>query len=409
MLKHGPQSLLEVTDELEEEIFKTIATDDAEKFNSLLEQGLFLGHNFNGSWIGDILSNNPESINFYHWTVPEVIALKNALKIADNVFSLQHVQALFPYTAAVAQAALLGKADMIRLMISKGFDPNKKRHTEPPLLIAVISGNYECCEALVGSGLCNPYVKDRYGRIGKDDRPLGEAARQGRLDIVKLIVEFKKDKKTLVRAAVLAAENGHEEIAQYLLDSLDAGRKKGSTQEYPYHMAIPAVKHRMVSVIERLLRIEPRILDLVDNNRTMLSTACEHNHIDLVEYFIGLGADVHATDSSKYIVYSGKGFAFCASEELFEACNLPPTGAGDMKISLPLYSQTPSSPLAEAAANGHLEIVKMLVGRGVKLDTAYIKSPRFGIDRELTYDAPAINLARAYGHEAVVEYLSTVS
>nr|WP_298138317.1 ankyrin repeat domain-containing protein [uncultured Pseudomonas sp.] len=408
MLNYGPQSALKLTDELEEEIFKIIAADDAEKFNLLLEQGLSLGHRFSGSWIGDLLSNDPEIINFYHWTVPQVIVLKNALKIAGNVFSL-HVQALFPYKAPIAEAALLGKADMIRIMISKGFDPDKKRHTEPPLLIAVISGNYECCEALVGSGLCNPYVKDRYGRVGKDDRPLGEAARQGRMDIVKLIVEFKKDKKTLVRAAVLAAENGHEEIALYLLDNLDAGRKKGSSQEYPYHMAIPAVKHRMISVIERLLRVEPRILDLVDNNRTMLSTACEHNHIDLVEYFVGLGADVHATDSPKYIVYSGKGFASCAAEELFEACYQPPPGAGDMRISLPLYSQTPSSPLAEAAANGHLEIVKMLVEWGVNIDTAYIKSPKYGMDRKLTYGAPAIDLARAYGHGAVVEYLSAVS
>lgn len=401
-------SALEVTEGLEEEIYNAIAMDDVEKFNSLLEQGVSVSHYFKGDWIWDVLSSDSEIVNFFHWSIPQVIVMKNALKIADSVFELQYVQSLFPYKAAVANAVLQGRADMIRLMISKGFDPNKKSYYEPPLLGAVINGSYECCEALVKSGLCNPYVKARYSR-GKEDRPLSEAARQGRLDIVKLIVEFKKDKKMLVRAAVLAAENGHEEVALYLLDSLDVGRKKGSTHEYPYHMAMHAVKYRMISVIERLLRVEPRVLHLVDSNRTMLSVACEHNHIDLVEYFVGLGADVHATDKKKYLVYTGKEFVSnAATEELLKECNSPPKGAYDMKISLPLFSQAPSSPLAEAVAGGHLEIVKKLVEWGVNPGTAYVKSFRSGIDSKLTYNAPAIDIARGYGHAAIVEYLSSV-
>jgi ankyrin repeat protein len=385
----------------EKEVFGTVCSDNAKEFQRLLATNHNFSFRFRGDWIdGDV-------IDIYQKSVAEVVVIKNALQIGEVFFGLEGVEAQFEYKAAIAYAVLFGTPDMIRLMVRKGFDPNKKRHTEPPLLIAAIKGDFEACEAMMASGQCNPYVKDQYGRVEKEDRPLCEAARQGGLDIVKLIVEFKKDKRTLVRAAIVAANNGHEAVALYLLDQLANGRKKGSTQDYPYHIIIPAARHEMMRIVERLIKEEPRTLHLVNANETALSVACKYNKINLAKYLISQGSDVHATDESKYYVYTGSEFIECGAEELWNSPYAPPPHAHEMKIALPLSRESPSSPLAEAAASGNLEIVELLIANGVGPETAYMKSARRpGLKLEMTYDVPAIELARHFGHTSVVDYLS---
>lgn len=395
-------NILEINDDVERELLKAISLDDTIQFCKFLEQGLPATHHFSGYWMED------SEAGFFRKSIAEVVVIKNALQIGDILFDQKNIQAQFEYKAAIGYAAVFGTADMIRLMVAKGFDPNKKRYTSPPLLLAIIRESMDCCEALIESGHCNPYAKDQYHIINKENRPLCEAARQGWLDIVRLIVEFKKDNKTLARAAIVAAENSHEEVALYLLDKLNVGRKKGNTQDCPYHIIIPAIEHRLMRIVNRLLEEEPRALHLVNNNATALSTACKHNNIELVKRLISMGADIHAADDKKHHVYTGKKFVTCSSEELLNSAYDPPPGAGDMKIALPLYRQSPSSPLAEAAASGNLEIVQLLIEQGVNPDTAYIKCSRPELKMTLMHDVAAIELARHFGHTAVVDYLAGI-
>lgn len=107
--------------------------------------------------------------------------------------------------------------------------------------------------------------------------------------MVRLIVECKKDRKTLVRSAVVAADNGHEEVALYLLDVLDAGGKRGSTQDYPYHVVIPAAERGLMKVASRVLAQEPRTLHLVNHNKTPLAMACKSNQLEQVAQLIAMG------------------------------------------------------------------------------------------------------------------------
>ncbi len=409
-----------VSKETEQLLFQAIVQDDAVRIGVFLEQGISMSHYFEDDWDGIC---DDQGRRTFHRSISEVVVRRNALRIAGEFFKQGYSEAHFEREAPVAYAASFGSAEMIRLMIDKGFDPNKKRHSEPPLLIAVIRGSYECCAALIESGKCNPYVKDQYGRsyisdetdeqghpivISRDNRPLGEAARQGRLDIVQLIVEFKADKKTMVRAAVLAAENGHEDVSLYLLDKLDALRKKGTTHDYPYHIAIAAVQHRLTSVIDRIIAQEPRALHLVNGNSTLLSAACKHNDVELVRRLLAAGVDAHAQGDSIYYVYTGKEFLTCQSDELWERRYDPAPGMGDMKIAGPLRSQSPSSPLAEAAASGNLEIVRLLVEQGVDHNTAYVKTSRPNLKMSLMFNVAAIELAKHFGHNAVVDYLSSI-
>ena len=390
-----------VSEEMERELVRAISLDDGALFQKLLGQGISAFHIFRG------YENEGGDLGTFHKPIAQVIVIKNALRIASTFFDLQDMQAQFEYKAPVAYAIVFGTPEMVRLMVDKGFDVNKKRVTQPPLLAAAIKGCLDCCKALIGSGRCNPYAKDQHDGP-HEDRPLCEAARQGRLDIVKLIVEFKKDRRTLVRSAIVAAENGHEEVALYLLDALDAGRKKGGTEEYPYHIIMVAAEHRLMKIVDRVLAQEPRTLHLINDHKTPLAMACKNNHIELLEQLIAMGADVHAVEDSRYFVYTGKTFMACNAEELWDAGYNPAPNAGEMKIAQPLHRQSPSSPLAEAAASGHLGIVKMLVGLGVDPETAYIKAPRPGLTMALMFNVPAIELARAHGHAAVVDYLSGV-
>ena len=395
-----------ITDQIEENLFKIICLDDVVAFKVLLESNLSLNHQFVGDWMTQSpLISHAEHPSIYNKTIPVVVVIKDAKQIAEAIFDLEGTDAYFSNRAPIYYCCVYRSVNVLRILLKKGFDPNKKQHTEPPLLAAVLEGFYDCCEALIESGKCNPYVKDQYGRLYRENRPLCEAARAGRLDIVKLIVEFKQNKKMLVRATITASKNGHEEIVLYLLDKLDKGRKKSNTQNYPFHVVIAAAENGLHRVIDRMIEMEPRVIQLVDGNRTMLSTAAKVNDIELVKRLLSMGADIHAADKSLYYLYTGKIFIQAGSPEASAQFSNPP-GAQEMLISIPLSHENPSSPLAEASANGNLEIVKLLVSDGADPDLSFVHAQRNDLNFYLMCNSSAIQLAEARGHTKVVDFLT---
>lgn len=281
-----------IDESLEKQILDIICGDNVDEFLKLKKQNLNLIHVFSNSWVLDYehpVCQNINSAHFYNNSILNIIVIANAVKIADSVIEPFSKNPKYIMSKPIYDAVIHDAIDVLRLLIDRGYDPNQKWVGETPIFAAVQFQKYEACEVLIGSGKCNPYLKNH----GVHHSTLQEAARQGRLDIVKLIVELKLDKKVAIIAAIDAADHAHEDIALYLLDKLEEKRKENDEQAYPYHIVIPAVLNNLTRLITRMLEREPRVINLVNRGRTMLSSACEANNIELARKFIALGAQVN--------------------------------------------------------------------------------------------------------------------
>ena len=409
---------MEVTEELEEKIFNIICKDDVSAFKLLLAQGLPLHHRFKGDWISEhpVIKNNNHPV-IYAQSVAKVVVINNAKKIATVMFDLPGIEDRFESRAPIYYAAEYGSADIIRLLIDKGFDPNRKQHGTTPLHYAVFLKQLDCVKALIDSGKCNPYLVSRSGP--GDNCTLCQAAKEGLDGIVKIIVEFKLDKKWATAAAVIAAENAYEEIALYLLDKLDQKQKKADEKYYPFHIVIPAARNNLTRIIDRMLEKEPRVLNLVGQGSTMLSSAAEANNIKLVKKLIRLGAQVFVPQrklmgldgenkiNSNLHSYNGREIlAYGTSSQ-----SRPEYGSKqDAKLTaealeMRIYGAFPSDPLAEAVVNRNLELVKLFVEAGCVASESYLSSSRNGVSYEQSSKLNAIELARLLGFSEIADYL----
>jgi ankyrin repeat protein len=358
----------------ERELIDIIDGDDAERMRQLLDQGLHPAYRLSSAWAMTALQNEGK-------TVPQLVIARNALKVAEHVFDRLGKDWNLDTTTALVLAVQGGTSDMVRLMIHKGFDPDKKSYQEPPFWHAVVRGRYDICEALLSSGQCNPYAKTGHTVMVRVDgkavhlekTPIGDAIRQGRMDIVKLIVEFKLNKAALADAAEAAVKYRQDDIALYLLDKLHAGRKPGDTRNYPARMALWAAEKGMFHITERLVEKEPRVLQLLVNNDSLVSAAARRGDFAQVKQLVAMGAEIHAKNTSNFYVYDGKEFLACDAAKGTR------------------YAEYPLCPLYQAAEHGHLEIVTYLVERGL-----------------LPYETSLIGYCEAQGHTAVAGYLKTL-
>jgi ankyrin repeat protein len=107
-------------------------------------------------------------------------------------------------------------AEIIRLLLDKGADPNQGAPHDAPLMATVVRRNLEAVRALLDAG-AEVDVK-AYG----DETPLIAAAKCGLDDIVKILVERGADVNAQLRggntALHLAAEQGHANIVLYLME-----------------------------------------------------------------------------------------------------------------------------------------------------------------------------------------------
>ena len=356
------------------ELIDVIDCDDAERMKQLLDQGLLAEHRLASLWAMTALQNQGR-------TVPQLVIARNALKVAEHVFDRLSKDWNLDNKTALIFAVQGGTSDMVRLMIGKGFDPDKKSYQEPPFWHAVVTGRYDICEALLSSGQCNPYAKTGHDVLMRADgkavhlekTPIGDAIRQGRMDIVKLIVEFKLNKAALADAAETAVQYRQEDIALYLLDKLHAGRKPGDTRNYPTRMALWAAEGGMFHITEWLMEKEPRVLQLLVNDDSLVCAAARRGDFEQVKRLVAMGAEIHAKKTSNFYVYDGKEFLTCD------------VAKGTR------YAQYPLCPLYQAAEHGHLEIVKYLAERGV-----------------LPYETSLIGYCEARGHTEVAEYLKSL-
>jgi ankyrin repeat protein len=238
--------------------------------------------------------------------------------------------------------------------------------------------------------------------------PLLEACLRDKPLVIKACIKAgAKPTKPCNRYSLSAAsKTKNKSTAKYLID--EAGfkyfvnrhkpkgpdREKGWFAPYLYQPLLYAVINEWKDIFEEILDAHPQSINFMDlRNQTPISVAAEHGLLDMVKYLVELGADPHSLDSGLYVVF----------EEDF----IPLDQSWWTKWG-------PSHPLAEAAASGHLDVVKYLVELGADSRVAVTHSEResqgeiFTFRSSILHDVPAIELAEKFNQPHVVEFLRDI-
>ena len=385
------ECVLEVTEQVEKELYQILKNDDKHEFEKYLNKNLNLNHTFTGIDI---------ELDAYYKTICGVIVCMNALKIAELCFHTESMDKLGFREAPIYTASKNNDSEMIELLISKGISPNKKYQGNTPLLTTILEENYDAFKTLLNSGKCNPSSKNSHSMsmsvegctIYTEKTPICELARRGLVDFVELIMEYKIDKKQMQRAVIVACENNHEEIALKLLDKIDLKRKGSDLINYPLSAIFPAIENSLHNVTERLLSIDPQIVNYIDNRRTLISSACKVNNTLLIRNLLSKNVDVQCVDRSKYVIFDNKQFLVANTKQ-----------AEDFSF------EQPTHPLAVASAHGHLDLVKLFIELGVDSRVSIIRENTAGFTgNSMLYNVPALDLAKENDHSEVVSFLEGI-
>lgn len=171
------------------------------------------------------------------------------------------------------------------------------------LYAATMAGRYAEVAQLIDMG-ANLHLKSGINihlHDNNENSPLHIAARNGNLNIVKLLI--KKGSKVDVRnrrkqtPLHWAAHNGHPEIVDYLIAegaNVDAVEDEGGT---PLSW-VAYVGH--LEIVKQLVDYGSNIQSADMHSNTPLHWACYHGRLEVVKFLIEKGADLHKKNSYGY-------------------------------------------------------------------------------------------------------------
>ncbi len=375
--------ILDISVNTEFEIYEILKKDDVSAFQIFIDKGIDLNH---------------ESITLFDdkrfipgETIAGMIVGLNALNIFKAVFIPERIDSYRYWISPLFLASSNGNGEMISKLIEVGLNPNKKIHGNTVLNDAVFRGYYEVCKALLSSDKCNPNLKDNSSGDEKEDNPLSEAARQGRLDIVNLLLDYDLKKSTIKEAVIVACQNSQEDVALLLLNKISSENKKIKISNYPLEAIVYASENSIRAVIVLILEISSEVINLSVKGYTPLSMACKAGDLNLVKYLIECGADPKCLDKDNFVSFNGKVLSLGNVERDEFFCN-------------------PTHPLAEAAVHGNVKVVEYLVSLGVDPRISVLTAETrgsFGY-RRFSYDQPAYELAMLTDQNTVLSYLSKI-
>ncbi|KAK4678539.1 hypothetical protein QC764_308560 [Podospora pseudoanserina] len=262
-----------------------------------------------------------------------------------------------------------------------------------PLFAALANGHRNAIAALLGlsSIVCDgvditeglKYKKDLRDYQGRT--PLSWAAQEGRLSIVKLLIQGGADPDKVdgrgYRPLYRALENGHEAIVRLLIDSgadIKAQDNSGSTA------LILASQNGHEAIARLLIDNGADIKARSNHGSTALILALRYGHEAIARLLIDSGADIEAQDSS------GSTALILASQNGHEAIARLLIDSG---ADIEAQDSSGSTALILASQNGHEAIARLLIDNGAD------------IKAQDNYGSMALILASQYGHEAIARLL----
>jgi ankyrin repeat protein len=252
-----------------------------------------------------------------------------------------------------------GHVDAVRSLLDKpGMDiDTKPADGVTALKIACLKGNLEVAKLLVAAGAkVDPQASDDWG-------PLVSAASRGHLQVVKYLVEEAGADVRCggfdggVTALMQAADRGHVDVVEYLLGrqdiDIDAKRADGRTA-----FGLACLNGHL-EVAKLLVAAGARVNPQSRDEAGALLSAASGGHLQVVKYLVEeAGADVR-----------------CAG---FGGGTVPTHSAGGGYIDVVDYLQyvkrgVGRTALDYACVKGHLEVAKLLVAAGARVNPQHSK------------------------------------
>jgi ankyrin repeat protein len=200
-----------------------------------------------------------------------------------------------------------------------------KKTVQRALISAVEHGHEQIVTVLINHG-ADPNGGELPDKTGY---PLHQAARYGRIQVVKALLDYGVDREQLDRsgksATFYAAENGHLEVLRFL--------------------TIADVEHKCGC------------------GKSMLHKAAYAGHYEVVKFLVERGADVRATARN-----GGTPLHLAASEGCGDVVRFLVERGAELTVT----SNDGSTPLHSAARWNHEEVVRFLVDKGADLEATKI-------------------------------------
>uniref|UniRef100_A0A336L5G5 CSON003381 protein n=1 Tax=Culicoides sonorensis TaxID=179676 RepID=A0A336L5G5_CULSO len=377
------------------------------------------------------------------------------------------------------EAASAGHIDIIELLLKHGADVNAQSSTgNTPLMYACAGGHVDAVKLLLAAG-ANVEDHNENGHT-----PLMEAASAGHVSVAKILLEhgaginthsneFKESALTLAcykghldmvrfllgagadqehktdemhTALMEASMDGHVEVARLLLDSGAQVNMPTDSFESPLTLAACGGHVDLAMLlIERGANIE----EVNDEGYTPLMEAAREGHEEMVALLLSQGANINAQteetqetaltlaccggflEVADYLIKHGADIELGASTPLMEAAQEGHIELVrfllDNNANVHAQTQTGDTALAYACENGHTDVAEILLVYCAELEheseggrTPLMKACRAGhlctvkfllgrgadVNRQTANnDHTPLSLACAGGHQAVVELL----
>uniref|UniRef100_A0A6I8RIE2 Ankyrin repeat domain-containing protein 17 n=1 Tax=Xenopus tropicalis TaxID=8364 RepID=A0A6I8RIE2_XENTR len=248
---------------------------------------------------------------------------------------------------ALTYACAGGYVDVVKVLLESGAsieDHNENGHT--PLMEAGSAGHVEVARVLLENGAGINTHSNEF-----KESALTLACYKGHLEMVRFLLEAGADQEhktdEMHTALMEACMDGHVEVARLLLDSGAQVNMPADSFESPLTLAACGGHVELAALlIERGANLE----EVNDEGYTPLMEAAREGHEEMVALLLGQGANINAqTEETQETALT---LACCGG--FLEVADFLIKAGADIELGC-------STPLMEAAQEGHLELVKYLL------------------------------------------------
>ncbi|KAM4708078.1 ankyrin repeat domain-containing protein 17 isoform 5-T5 [Discoglossus pictus] len=254
---------------------------------------------------------------------------------------------------ALTYACAGGYVDVVKVLLESGAsieDHNENGHT--PLMEAGSAGHVEVARVLLENGAGINTHSNEF-----KESALTLACYKGHLEMVRFLLEAGADQEhktdEMHTALMEACMDGHVEVARLLLDSGAQVNMPADSFESPLTLAACGGHVELAALlIERGANLE----EVNDEGYTPLMEAAREGHEEMVALLLGQGANINAqTEETQETALT---LACCGG--FLEVADFLIKAGADLELGC-------STPLMEAAQEGHLELVKYLLAAGANV------------------------------------------
>uniref|UniRef100_A0A8C3CVV0 Ankyrin repeat domain-containing protein 17 n=1 Tax=Cairina moschata TaxID=8855 RepID=A0A8C3CVV0_CAIMO len=254
---------------------------------------------------------------------------------------------------ALTYACAGGYVDVVKVLLESGAsieDHNENGHT--PLMEAGSAGHVEVARVLLENGAGINTHSNEF-----KESALTLACYKGHLEMVRFLLEAGADQEhktdEMHTALMEACMDGHVEVARLLLDSGAQVNMPADSFESPLTLAACGGHVELAALlIERGANLE----EVNDEGYTPLMEAAREGHEEMVALLLGQGANINAqTEETQETALT---LACCGG--FLEVADFLIKAGADIELGC-------STPLMEAAQEGHLELVKYLLAAAYML------------------------------------------